>query len=334
MSNQDSNEEITALAIRSAQELSTRSSLVSRGLKEIVDGFQIESADFLLDKATALVHQERFYEACAVCTAALEMYPNDQCFLVTKAVCLAKQGQYEQGLPFLLRALEIDEQNQHSWVLAARFYNHLIDPEEELKCWNRVVAIDPDYKGAWRGMGECLLKFERYRDAIQAFDSELKLHPSDDYCHSQRDRAVAELLGDQCDWAAPLNLSLMGWYSEAFDGRQLAPYTETRYLNLISKIRNVSDHECLIGKQMSMYRRSKVTGEMTRFAEALILEDAMFTLPLRIAPHSEVDPISVEVTWACSLDKTDPDCVDELFDLTWETVARDDELGTIIRFVG
>jgi len=199
---------------------------------------------------------------------------------------------------------------------------------------HRIVAIDPNHKGAWRGIGECLLRFEKYREAIEAFDSELKLHPSDDYCQSQREYAVAELLGDQGDWAAPLNLSLMGWYSEAFDGRQLAPYTETRYLTLISQIRNISDQECFIGKQMSMYRRSKDTGERTRFAEALIIEDSTFRLPLRIAPHSEVDLVSVEITWTCSLDKTDPDCVVELFDREWETLARDDEFGTVIRFGG
>lgn len=334
MPNQDSNEEITALAIRSARELSTPSSLVSRGLREIGDAFQIESADSLLEKATELVHQERFEEACSVCTAALKMYPYDECFLVTKAVCLAKQGKHNEGLPFLLQALELGQDNQHSWVLAARFYNHLGNSEQELGCWNRVVSIDPAYKGAWRGIGDCLLKFERYREAVEAFDSELKLHPSDAYCQSRRDYATAELVAEKGEWAPTLNLSLLGWYSEKFDGRQLAPYTETRYLNLISQIRNNSDHEYLIGKQMSMYRRSEHTGERTRFADALILEDATFKLPLMVAPHSEVDPISVEVTWTCSLDKTDPDCVEELFNTTWETLARDDEFGTVIKFCG
>lgn len=80
-----------------------------------------------------------------------------------KAVCLAKKGQ--------LCALEIDEHNQHTWVLA-RFYNHLLDPPEELECWNRVVAIDCDYKGAWRGIGDGLFKFERYREVNEAFDSD------------------------------------------------------------------------------------------------------------------------------------------------------------------
>ena len=40
MPNQDPKDEIPALAIRSAQELTTRSSLVSRGLREIANGFQ------------------------------------------------------------------------------------------------------------------------------------------------------------------------------------------------------------------------------------------------------------------------------------------------------
>jgi len=41
----------------------------------------------------------------------------------------------------------------------------------------------------------------------------------------------------------------------------------------------------------------------------------------------------VELTWTCPLDKTDPDCVVELFDVAWETMGRDDEFGTVIKFV-
>ena len=332
MLNHESKEEVTTLAIRSAQEFSKRASLVSRGLREITGAPRVESADALLNQATELVRQGRFNEASDVCTSALEKYPQDEGLLVTRAVCLAKEGGYEEGLPFLKRALQINTANQYSWILAARFYNHLGNSEEELCCWNQVVAIDPDLKGAWRGRGDCLLKLQRYREAMEAFDSELNLNPSDAYCQSQREIAIAALSGGG-EWTPTSILNLLGWYSEKFDGRQLAPYTETRLLNLMCQIRNISDRECLIGKQLSVYRRSKETGKMQRFAEALILEDATFKLPLRIDPDSEVDPISVEVTWTCPLDRTDPDCVEELFDVTWDTAARDDEFGTVIKFV-
>jgi tetratricopeptide (TPR) repeat protein len=334
MPNQDSNKEITALAIRSAQEFSTRSSLVSRGLREIASGLQSEYDTSVMDRAMASLHEDKFEEAISICTRGLEVNVNDEVLLQIKAVSLAKQGKYAEGFPFLTRALEINDTNPHCWYLAARFLQQLNKPEEELGCLQRVVSLKSDLKGAWREQGDCLFTLGRYQEAVQAFESELKLNPSDEYCQAaRRDVAIATALGEKGEWTPTSILHLLGWYSEKFDGRQLAPYTEMRNLNLFCEIRNISGHECRIGKRMSMYRRSKETGRMQRFAEALILEDKTFKLPLMIAPHSEVDPISVEVIWTCSLDKTDPDCVEELFDITRETVARDDEFGTVIKLV-
>ncbi len=333
MSNSDSKDDMTALVVRSAHDLATRSSLVLRGLRDISTGFQEDSFKSVDDHALEFFHQDKFEEAIGVCTAGLDANPKDECLWLIKGMCFSKQEKYDELLKCAVPLLEIDGKNPTYWYLAARVLHRLSKFEDELKYWRKLMQIDPQYGGAWKGIGDCLFTLRKYQEAVEAFDSALKVNPSDEYCQSRRDDAISALL-EGGEWTPTSILSLLGWYSESFDGRQLAPYTETRHLSLICQIRNISDHERLIGKQMSMYRRSKGTREMKLFAEALILEDATFRLPLRIAPHSEVDPISVELTWACPLDKTDPDCVEELFDMTWETVARDDEYGTVIKFVG
>jgi len=203
MPDQDSNEENTALAIRSAHQLSARTSLVSRGLKEIAEGFESAYDTSVMDRATVLLHDGKFDEAISVCTEGLAADPNDDILLQIKAVSLANQGKYTEGLPLLIKALEINDTNPHCWHLAARFCNHLRDPEEELKCWHRVVAIDPDHKGAWKGIGDCLFTLGRYQEAAEAFASELRLNPSDEYCQSRREDADAALLGEESDEWTP-----------------------------------------------------------------------------------------------------------------------------------
>lgn len=337
MSPSDPKDEMTALVIRSAHELATRSSLVIRGLRDVTDTFLDKSVESTDDRAQGLFDQGKYDEAISICNAGLNTNPKDVCLWLIKGMCFSEQGNDDELLHCAMSLINIDDKAVACWSLAAKVLHRLHRSEEELKHWERVLEIDPDYKGAWAAIGDCLLALGNPQDAVHAFDSELKLNPEDDYCLSRRETVLSVISKQEHqpkDRNTVLAVSLLGWYSDAFDGKQLAPYKETRHLNLVCQITNMSKNECLLGKEISMLRRSKETGEMSLFADALIVGgwDSTFKLPLRIAPYSEVDPIDVEVTWTCPLDKTDPDCVEELFDSAWETIGRDDKFGTLMRF--
>lgn len=336
MTPSDPKDEMTALVIKSAHELGTRASLVVRGIRDITLGFQDEPVQSTDERAQELFDQGKFEEAISLCNAGLNTNPKDECLWLIKGMCFSKQEKYDELLHCAIPLTEIDPKNSRYWFLVAQVAHRLHKPEEELKYWQRVLDIEPDYNGAWAAIGDCFLALGNPQDAVHAFDSELKINPSDDYCLSRRETVLSVISKQEHqpkDRMTALAVSLRGWYSDAFDGKQLAPYKETRHLNLICQITNISKNECLLGKEISMLRRSKGTGEMSLFADALILGGGDgFKLPLRIAPYSEVDPVEVEVTWTCPLDKTDPDCVEELFDSAWETIGRDHEFGTVMRF--
>jgi tetratricopeptide (TPR) repeat protein len=231
MSNQDSEDEITALSIRSAQELSTRSSLVSRGLRDISGVSQEDSFKSLKKRALELFHQGKFEEAISICDAGLDTNqkeeclwlralklnlhqgkfdeaisicdtgldtnPNDECLWLIKGISFRKQDKYEEFLQCAIRLLEIDSQNQEYWWLAATILHRLGRFEEELEYWQKLMEINPQYYGGWKGIGDCLFSLRKHQEAVEAFDAALKADPSDEYCASCKEAAAAALYKDE-----------------------------------------------------------------------------------------------------------------------------------------
>jgi tetratricopeptide (TPR) repeat protein len=199
MPNQDPPEEITALAIRSAHELFTPSSLVSRGLREIARGFQKDYPESAEDRALELYVQGKFAEAIDLCTARLKIDSKDEALLQIKGVCLAKQDNVEEGLDCFDQAIAINSGNQYCWLLKSRLLEMRGRTNEQLECLRRVIQIEPSYDGAWKEIGVCLRELGRYEEAVEAFDSGLRQNPSDENCRSQKDIAISELLGSHED---------------------------------------------------------------------------------------------------------------------------------------
>lgn len=340
MKNAEARDAITTLVVKSTHELARRPSLVLRGLQDISSGFQSDVIKCALDRAMELLDEGKFDEAIAICTSGLEANPQDECLLQVKAVCLAKQDKYVEGLPYLSRALEVNNTNPFCWSLAARFYHHLGNTEGELYCWNRIIALEPDYKEVWRGIGDCLFTLGRYQEAIEAFASELNLSPSDDYCQSRKEIATAALRKNEnqvltriesTDLKVSLMVTVGDWWTEPSAKTQLATVTPPfKSFSFVCSIENISDREHLLGKELTVVRYSPNTGQRSWVADALILDST--TIPKKIGADSEWNPVTIEVTWLCSPEMSDADCVQEFLSDKYETLGYDDKFGTVLLF--
>jgi tetratricopeptide (TPR) repeat protein len=194
-----SQDEITSLVAKSAHELSTRGSLVTRGLQDIRKSIQADPSQ-LAEEAIKLHSLGKFTEAVAVCDSAVGIDPDfDAVLLQIKGASLAKQGHILEGLEFIEKALRVDSENALSWYVKSRLLQMSDRTEEQLECLRRVVGIESSVKGAWRDLGSCLLKLGRHKEAVEAFDSGLRQNPSDEDCRLQRDIALSELSGSQED---------------------------------------------------------------------------------------------------------------------------------------
>jgi hypothetical protein len=278
--------------------------------------------------------QTKFAEAIDFCTAQLEIDPKDDALLQIKGVCLAKQGNVEEGLDCFDQAIAVNSENPHCWLLKSRLLKMLDLTDKRLECLRRVIQIEPNYEGAWREIGVCLLELGRQEEAIEAFDSGLRQDPSDGDCLSQKDIALAELAraqeGDVSEHGATSSsptviVTLGSWWTEPY--YHSPAFSNMKLFSFVCEVENVLDREQLLGKQLTVFQRSKGTGDVSNSAEATLLESH---LPLRLAPRSTIDPVTIELLWPFPAQQSDEDCIREIFNDSEEIIARDEEFGTLL----
>lgn len=337
---QNEKDEITSLVAKSAHELSTRASLVARGLQDIRKSIQADPSR-LAEEAIKLHSLGKFTEAVAACDSALGIDPDfDVVLLQIKGASLAKQGRVVEGLEFIDKALRVNSEDALSWYVKSRLLQMANRTEEQLDCLRRVVGIESSVKGAWKDLGSCLLKLGRYEEALEAFDSGLRQNPSDEDCRSQKEMALAELARRQevgvseqsgTSSSPTIILTIGNWWTEPY--YHSPPFTDMRCFNFVCHVQNVSDREQCLGKETTVFQGSKATGQMFKMADGVLLESPPeITLPLRLAPKSACDAVVLELLWPFPREKSDEDCVREILDDACETRAYDDEFGTVIMF--
>ena len=331
---QDEKDEITSLVAKSAHELSTRGSLVTRGLQDIRKSIQADPSR-LAEEAIKFHSLGKFAEAVAVCNSALGIDPDfDVVLLQIKGASLAKQGRVLEGLEFIDKALGVDSENALSWYIKSRLLQMANRTEERLECLRRVVGIESSVKGAWKDLGSCLLELGRYEEALEAFDSGLRQNPLDEDCRSQKEIALAELarrqepgVSEQSRTASSprVIVTLGSWWTEPY--YHSPAFSNMKLFNFVCEVENISDREQLLGKQLTVFQLSKRTGDVSNSAEATLLD---LQLPLRLAPKSTLDPVTIELLWPFPAKQSDEDCIREIFKDSEEIVARDEEFGTVV----
>ena len=158
-----SQDEITSLVAKSAHELSTRGSLVTRGLQDIRKSIEADPSR-LAQEAIKLHSLGKFMEAVAACDSALGIDSDfDVVLLQIKGASLAKQGRVLEGLEFIDEALRVNSENALSWYVKSRLLQMANRTEEQLECLTRAVRIESSVKGAWKDLGTCLLKLGRQK---------------------------------------------------------------------------------------------------------------------------------------------------------------------------
>lgn len=293
MPNDASGDQLTAIVAQSTYELSTRASLVARGLRDISQRLQTESVGSAQEQSMELLTQGSVEEAIATCTAGLKVSPTDEILWQIKGVCLAKHGDYSEALNCIDRALQSNAENAYCWVLKCSLLRSLSRTEERLECWRRVITIAPDFEGAWKEIGGCLFALGRFAEAAQAYDSELTLNPQDAECRSKKGIAlITEEM--EIDWTRPtLLLDTGSWWREPISpwwrenhhpdspGMRCFNFAcELKYLpdspkraKRFYELGYQSDNPRDAARDIVLYLRSRVTGELWELGHALLLDN-------------------------------------------------------------
>ena len=94
-----------------------------------------------------------------------------------KGVSLGRLGRPDEALACYDRALAIDPQYAMAWNNKGAALGTLGRYDEEIACCDRALAIDPQYKDAWVGKGTALAELGQPAEALACYDRALAIDP-------------------------------------------------------------------------------------------------------------------------------------------------------------
>jgi serine/threonine protein kinase/lipoprotein NlpI len=101
------------------------------------------------------------------------------------------RGRYREALPLLQQAARREAGSAVGWLLLARAYVELGQPEQARYCGEVATSLAPDWPWSWYHQGLMFLAAEQHAQARLAFDRVLKLRPG--LVEARLNRAIALL---------------------------------------------------------------------------------------------------------------------------------------------
>jgi tetratricopeptide (TPR) repeat protein len=98
---------------------------------------------------------------------------NRICFEAEK---LRQQGNTNEAIDKLQRAIKLDNVNPQPWCLLGGIYNE-INSEDAISCYEKTIALNPKYYLAYRGLGNYYLKNKDYLKAEDYYTKAIVINP-------------------------------------------------------------------------------------------------------------------------------------------------------------
>ena len=98
--------------------------------------------------------------------------------LLRKGTGYIKQKQYVEAIDLLTEVTHIAPEFAEGYNQRAIAYFMLEEWEQSIDDCKKVVALNPVHFGALAGMGQCHLQLGNLREALEAFQQALEIHPS------------------------------------------------------------------------------------------------------------------------------------------------------------
>ncbi len=127
--------------------------------------------------------RQAYQQAAKVC-------PSDPHYSVQLARFLQNEGQLDQSLHWLSKALD-KRPNAELWVEAAKVYEQRGQRGEQLESLYQAVTLEPENARAHFELGLAHKQRKEYKRAIEAFERAVELEPDDQQIHKQLAAVVA-----------------------------------------------------------------------------------------------------------------------------------------------
>ncbi|WP_181016188.1 tetratricopeptide repeat protein [Pseudanabaena sp. BC1403] len=128
---------------------------------------------------------------------ATDINPNYYQAWLNKGISLDKLNRHEDSLEAYNEVIKFDSNNYRAWNCKGISLAKLERYEESLKAYNRAIEIKPDYHEALYNQGVHLYNFKYYRKAIEAFNKVIALNPDYVYWAWHGKGSSLSSLGDE-----------------------------------------------------------------------------------------------------------------------------------------
>ncbi len=132
-----------------------------------------------LNKAGILADQERYSEAVAVYHELSGLEPNNEEFAACIGECYEKMEEWDKSRYYYSKALDINPDYAGAWIGLGMILAGQQRVPESLYYVKKAVELEPDNSDFWKIMGNIYFRLEFTGRALEAFSSSVKLNPSD-----------------------------------------------------------------------------------------------------------------------------------------------------------
>jgi len=139
-----------------------------------------------LKRAVAFMNANKRTEAEQMLRAIQRAKPDQFDALHLLGVLKASQGEYQEGINFLVQALKINPKSAEAFLNLGNALQGAKRNEEALASYDKALAIKSDYVEALSNRGVVLRQFGRDADAIESYDRALAIKP--DYAPALKNR--------------------------------------------------------------------------------------------------------------------------------------------------
>ncbi len=154
---------------------------------------QLRDQDQLLRQAQGLHQSGKLTEAAALYGKLLPGRRNDPLLLNCLGLLAIQQNRFEEAIKHLGSALKTNKIQPGTLLNLAVAFRRLGRLNDALACYDRVLALKPDYVEAHNNRGNALKDLGRPEEALASFDRAIALEPDHAEAHCNRGMALQEL---------------------------------------------------------------------------------------------------------------------------------------------
>jgi predicted O-linked N-acetylglucosamine transferase (SPINDLY family) len=151
----------------------------------------------LLNLMIALFNQDKYFEAIACGTKAVEIEDGMVEAWFYLGLSANEIGEYEKGLEYLSKAVDINPNLVQAYLLKIEMLEKMGRSIDALEMYSKVLEIDAQLIEVWCNQGNLLLTLGRHEGALKCYDSAIQLDPKNHLAWINRSICLKDLLGLQ-----------------------------------------------------------------------------------------------------------------------------------------